>query len=408
MGGGKSKKKAPVEAATGVVPGGNAAGGGATTSGGGGSGYCYTAMESYEKIRKLISDSCNISDLPALFAAVDTDGSGEIDRSEWTAFVVGFASEGVGGQFTRVPQDEIDAAFRHIDYDHNGTIDLHEFEKFFFVADSVTAGVDARGVARASATPAEEQKETPESLAAGANGTGAEGGGAFKAHESKAHADKSHHLVGAAEPYDYTNLQTFEGIRKLISDCVHIDDLPSLFASVDTDGSGAIDRHEWRLFLVGLADPKHGGLVFHPPPQEVIDASFKYIDTDGNGVLDFQEFEKFFFVSDSVTAGVDGRGTARAADEAAAAAAQAAQAEEAAQRAAIAAENAATSLNKNESVSILTEEEKTTTWTAESDSDEDSDEAEQRAMMSMMQTIAPDDRHVHAFTEAGDVDDLGI
>ena len=96
------------------------------------------------------------------------------------------------------------------------------------------------------------------------------------------------------------------------------------------------------------------------------------------------------------------------ADEAAAAAAQAAQAEEAAQRAAIAAENAATSLNKNESVSILTEEEKTTTWTAESDSDEDSDEAEQRAMMSMMQTIAPDDRHVHAFTEAGDVDDLGI
>ena len=133
-----------------------------------------------------------------------------------------------------------------------------------------------------------------------------------------------------------------------------------------------------------VADPHHGGLTFQPPPQEVINASFHYIDRDHNGVIDFQEFEKFFFVADSVTTGVDARGTARAADPQPA------------------------PLNKNESVSILTEEEKTTTWHPESDSDEDSDEAEERAMMRMMQTIAPDDRNVHAFTEAGDVDGLGI
>jgi len=65
-------------------------------------------------------------------------------------------------------------------------------------------------------------------------------------------------------------------------------------------------------------------------------------------------------------------------------------------------------LKKGGSVSILTEEEKTTTWKQESDSDEDSEEAEQRAMMRMMQTVSPDDRNVHEFSEATDVDGLGI
>ena len=63
-------------------------------------------------------------------------------------------------------------------------------------------------------------------------------------------------------------------------------------------------------------------------------------------------------------------------------------------------------LNKNESVSILTEEEKTTTWKPQSDSDDsDNDDA---GCMAMMQTIAPDDRNVHEFSESGDVDALGI
>lgn len=403
MGGGKSKKTAPVQEATGVVPGGSAG----TASAGAGSGYCYGAMESYERIRKLISDSCDISDLAALFDAVDTDHSGEIDRHEWTAFIVGFASQGVGGQFIRVPQDEIDQAFHHIDYDHSGTISLKEFEKFFFVADGVSAHVDGRGAARAAADdapPAEDEKETPEGAAARAK--------AIAARQKALEEDKSHHLHGAAEPYDYTNVQTYEGIRKLISDCAHIDDLPSLFATVDTDGSGAIDRNEWRLFLVGLADPKHGGVTFHPPPQDVIFGSFKYIDIDGNGVIDYAEFEKFFFVADGVSAHVDGRGTARAADEPAAPTdgaltGSAAGAKSDAERAALQ-EAALKSGQSAGQISILSEAEKTTTWTPESDSDEDSDEAEQRAMMRMMQTIAPDDREVHAFSESGDVDGLGI
>ena len=68
----------------------------------------------------------------------------------------------------------------------------------------------------------------------------------------------------------------------------------------------------------------------------------------------------------------------------------------------------AQALKKGESVSILSEAEKTTTWKPESDSDEDSDDAEQRAMMRMMQTVAPDDRNVHEFSESADVDSLGI
>ena len=85
-----------------------------------------------------------------------------------------------------------------------------------------------------------------------------------------------------------------------------LQDLPTLFAAVDTDGNGDIDPMEFAAFIDGCVSTFPGG--HDPIPQEEINAAFSYIDTNNNGMLDFDEFEYFFYVRKPSKSEGEGKG----------------------------------------------------------------------------------------------------
>ena len=88
------------------------------------------AKDAYEKIKALIQATSDMKDLPKLFSAVDTDGNGDIDMMEFSAFLDGCAST---SGHDAIGEDEIKATFDYIDTNGNGMIDFDEFEYFFYV-----------------------------------------------------------------------------------------------------------------------------------------------------------------------------------------------------------------------------------------------------------------------------------
>ena len=58
------------------------------------------------------------------------------------------------------------------------------------------------------------------------------------------------------------------------------------FDSVDTDGSGEIDRDELQKVMNNIADD----MGTEPPSDEDIKEVFTHLDTDKSGKIDFKEF----------------------------------------------------------------------------------------------------------------------
>ena len=93
-------------------------------------------VQAYLHIRDLIQHTApNGEDISELFKRVDTDSSGEIDKTEFGEFVRLCVDKQPGLDFEQVPECDVEAAFIHIDTDGGGTISLEEFEDFFGMCD---------------------------------------------------------------------------------------------------------------------------------------------------------------------------------------------------------------------------------------------------------------------------------
>jgi len=93
-------------------------------------------VQAYLHIRDLIQHTApDGEELAGLFRRVDTDSSGEIDKTEFAEFVRLCVENQPGLDFEAVPPGDVEAAFLHIDTDGGGTIDLEEFEDFFGMCD---------------------------------------------------------------------------------------------------------------------------------------------------------------------------------------------------------------------------------------------------------------------------------
>ena len=88
------------------------------------------SASAYEKVRAVIQATSDLKDLPKLFAAVDTDGNGDIDPMEFAAFITGCTT---ASGLDAISEEDVKACFAYIDTNGNGMLDFDEFEYFFFV-----------------------------------------------------------------------------------------------------------------------------------------------------------------------------------------------------------------------------------------------------------------------------------
>jgi Ca2+-binding EF-hand superfamily protein len=170
------------------------------------------------------------------FKYFDRDGSGGIDFSEFQR-----AMELMGFQFTDMQQL---ALFARYDESYSGEVDYHEFVQKVMES-------DFKGVSNAS-------KKALNTLVS-STFLNEDGGGGASALEGDDDSD-----------FDENELETFRRaeVRKL-------------FGMVDGDGSGLIDKFEFRQLLEDLG---------RNLPPDYIDECFARLDTDSSGHIDFEEF----------------------------------------------------------------------------------------------------------------------
>ena len=177
------------------------------------------------------------------FALLDVDGSGALDREE-----LGKAAGVVGAALGYVMSEEqLDHQFRMMDPDGDGIITFAEFKPWWKALevdqlvgemddDDLQEALDEVGIVVETGASVLTLKE------------------ALKSH----YAGK-----------EFTAEATF--------------------ASLDVDGSGALDREE-----LGKAAGVLGATLNHVMSEEEIDHQFKMMDPDGDGIITFAEFEEWW------------------------------------------------------------------------------------------------------------------
>jgi Ca2+-binding EF-hand superfamily protein len=78
-------------------------------------------------IEETLADDAKLTAIAkAVFDAIDTDGSGQIDRSELKNAMINISKQ---KNLNPPTEDQIDDAMAKLDTDHSGTIDVIEFKE---------------------------------------------------------------------------------------------------------------------------------------------------------------------------------------------------------------------------------------------------------------------------------------
>mmetsp|Transcript_28141 Transcript_28141/g.50359 ORF Transcript_28141/g.50359 Transcript_28141/m.50359 type:complete len:96 (+) Transcript_28141:312-599(+) len=78
-----------------------------------------------EEIRAILADAAKLEEVTkGVFDQVDTDGSGQVSRSELKNALVDIAKE---ANLPRPSDEEVDKALAALDTDHSGSLSLDEF-----------------------------------------------------------------------------------------------------------------------------------------------------------------------------------------------------------------------------------------------------------------------------------------
>ncbi|OMJ85923.1 hypothetical protein SteCoe_12626 [Stentor coeruleus] len=84
-------------------------------------------MSTAKDIRDILDDDEKLTQVTkAVFDAVDTDKSGEIDKRELKAAMINVAQE---AHLEQPSNEKVDEALRKLDTDGSGSIDVHEFKE---------------------------------------------------------------------------------------------------------------------------------------------------------------------------------------------------------------------------------------------------------------------------------------
>jgi Ca2+-binding EF-hand superfamily protein len=250
----------------------------------------------------------------SMFATVDTDGSGQLDRDE-----VRKLGDMLG---TPMVESELDAAMRAMDGDGSGEVDFDEFYEWW----KVVSKREEEGKAVWSAEPEPEPEPEPEEVQPASpsapaspapqrgSGRRAAGSGSPPAPPGKpperGTARRTQRPVaplnldvGDAEPAVPTapESDTAWSVHPLLQCCrrrrkkTPREECRELFDEVDDDGSGLLDVGE----IVKLA--RLLGVSLNPAQcKEAMDE----MDDDGSGEVDFEEFFQWW----ERTSGSEGRG----------------------------------------------------------------------------------------------------
>ena len=230
-------------------------------------------------------------ELKKRFDALDEDGSGQVDMSEYLQWSLKDVLQRSSARVCDL--------FRMWDEDKSGTIDKKEFGKAvrslgFEVDQAATDAVfDSLDEDKSGAL---EYKELNEMLrkSLGANASKAK----LKRMQSK-QADRSRGAkvtrknldsnyvgarVSALPPTVQLDASSDKSIAEQIFDALksHSAKLIDLFREWDDDGNGAVDKKEMRRGIAALG---------YEAPRKEIDAFFESIDDDDNGFIEFEELK---------------------------------------------------------------------------------------------------------------------
>jgi len=176
------------------------------------------------KRRSLFGNS--VSDGRSLFAAVDADGSGEISRAEFSEALLRLG----------ISDAHLDEIVHRMDTNDNGKIELEEFIAASGL-DDAPGGVSAAETAvRASQERKRQQRESVGSLES----------------VKLTSQEREERATGAARSTLVKQLRSVIAHKRTLYGHT-IADVPSLFAAIDSDGSGAISQAEFRDGLQRLS-----------------------------------------------------------------------------------------------------------------------------------------------------------
>jgi Ca2+-binding EF-hand superfamily protein len=211
------------------------------------------------KFREAAAQAVALHGFTGLFARYDTDGSGELDMSEFFAAV----RSDLGIDVTIMTDDELEALFRQVDVDGGGEVDAKEFVQWLFHAEEEQkARVSSRKkrIKAHRATAATEKASAVTRLKR-----------RFKEASSSMTEDIGWDLV--FEKYDDDGSGELEigefavAVRQecgLTENAVSNEEISELFGVIDADQSGAIDSKELKVLLTAdLNTPTMTFLAFH-------------------------------------------------------------------------------------------------------------------------------------------------
>jgi len=196
-------------------------------------------IDKHEYLRFSLKDALarSVTRVQEIFEAWDVDGNGEVSEREFRQAVgsLGFAD---------VETRHIDQIFRELDEDASGSISYHELDRKL----------------RKFAGIAVHQKHELRRVAGGRRGA---------ALATTVKLDRS---SGRPVPALLSEALASRGVRVI-----------DLFRDWDEDGSGSIDKKEFRKSIAALG---------YKAPKQDIDAVFDELDKDRSGQVDYHELNK--------------------------------------------------------------------------------------------------------------------
>ena len=203
--------------------------------------------------------------LRTAFDRADADGSGMIDREELAGLLANVGDDGFGLGGAELSERELDELMDMMDEDGNGEVDFEELTAFVRGGGFHGNRLMAHAVRRATGLQVRMEDDGRITLLDG------------EAFRDDAIFDDVSKMTTASDKLRLRERQEkYAGADPV---------LLKMFATIDKDQSGALDREEVGAALRGLGQ--------HLDSAQ-LDAVMSEMDEDGNGVVDFEEFVMWY------------------------------------------------------------------------------------------------------------------